>query len=666
MKNRQWAYGLPAKIAAFFLLVIMACMTLASVAGVGLLWNYKFYTKSIEEIKEDTFHSMGYNVSFTVLKMVLTDDLQNITEYCRNRNLSFLIQDKDGRQIWRSNSLEKVSWEYEYDYIVDHNNLGATKNIQIKLISAAGETVSTIIRDGQEGDTTEEDMPDEKDMPTEKEYIVHMYLADGFTEQSEFSTANMLIHIGFALRYWIYPIGILELLFTVVTFILLICSAGHKRGKEEIYASEAVKIPFELLTLFFILALSLAVASTDEIMYSGYPDVMILAYMAAEFILGIVLGTLYCMNFAVRVKLGSWWKNTISYRLFILFSRISKALGFGIKVLFRNIGFIWKAAILVIVITFGELLGIMLCYWETDNLLLLWLLEKIILTPVILYIALVLNRLQKGSQAIAKGDLAYQVDTKFMLWDFKQHGENLNSIGLGMTHAVEDRLKSERFKTELITNVSHDIKTPLTSLINYSDLIGKEETENEKITEYAEVLLRQSERLKKLIEDLVEASKASTGSIEVLLTRCEVGVLLTQTAGEYEQRLRDCKLELIIKQQSNPVMILADGRHIWRVFDNLMNNICKYAQSGTRVYINVEEKGEEAIIVFKNTSKYPLDISTEELLERFVRGDSSRNMEGNGLGLSIAQSLTELQNGKLELMVDGDLFKVSLRFKSIR
>lgn len=660
MKNKQWAYGLPAKITAFFLLVIMACMTLGSVAGVGLLWNYKFYTKSIEEIKEDSFQSLGYDVSFKVLKMVLTEDLQNITEYCRNRNLFVTILEKEGQQIWSNYNGDKVLWEYEYDYIVDHNNLGVTKKIQIRLQSAAGETVSTIIGTGQEGDTTEEDIP------AEKEYIVRMYLADSFTKQSEFSTVNMLINIGFALRYWIYLIGIVELIFTVGTFILLICSAGHKRGKEEIYASEAVKIPFELLTLFFILALSVAVYSTDEIMYSGFPDVMILAYMAAEFILGVVLGTLYCMNFAVRVKVGSWWKNTISYRLFILFRRISKALGFGIKVLFRNIGFIWKAAILVIVITVGELLGIMLCYWETDNLLLLWLLEKIILIPVILYIALVLNRLQKGSQAIAKGDLAYQVDTKFMLWDFKQHGENLNSIGLGMTHAVEDRLKSERFKTELITNVSHDIKTPLTSIINYSDLICKEETENEKISEYAEVLLRQSERLKKLIEDLVEASKASTGSIEVLLTPCEVGVLLTQTAGEYEQRLRDCNLELIIKQQSNTVMILADGRHIWRVFDNLMNNICKYAQSGTRVYINVEETGGEVNIVFKNTSKYPLDSSTEELLERFVRGDSSRSMEGNGLGLSIAQSLTELQNGKLELMVDGDLFKVSLRFKCIR
>ena len=231
--------------------------------------------------------------------------------------------------------------------------------------------------------------------------------------------------------------------------------------------------------------------------------------------------------------------------------------------------------------------------------------------------------------------------------------------------AVDERMRSERFKTELITNVSHDIKTPLTSIINYSDLICKEQPENEKVAEYAAVLLRQSERLKKLIEDLVEASKASTGSVDVLAAPCEVGVLLTQTVGEYEQRLRENDLELIAKQPETPVRIMADGRHLWRVFDNLMNNVCKYAQGGTRVYLTVEEKNGEAAISFKNTSKYPLDISADELMARFVRGDSARSTDGNGLGLSIARSLTELQNGRLELTVDGDLFKVVLYFSSI-
>ena len=223
-------------------------------------------------------------------------------------------------------------------------------------------------------------------------------------------------------------------------------------------------------------------------------------------------------------------------------------------------------------------------------------------------------------------------------------------------------MKSEHLKTELITNVSHDIKTPLTSIINYSDLIYKEETENEKIKEYAEVLHRQSGRLKKLIEDLMEASKVSTGNVEVNLELCDIGVLLTQITGEFQQRMLEQELEIIAKQPEQPILILADSKLLWRVMDNLMSNICKYSQKGTRVYVEVEEADGDASIRLKNISNYPLNISADELMERFVRGDRSRHTEGNGLGLSIAKSLTELQGGSLELSVDGDLFKVTIAF----
>ena len=307
-----------------------------------------------------------------------------------------------------------------------------------------------------------------------------------------------------------------------------------------------------------------------------------------------------------------------------------------------------------------------MCNWRfTEALTVIWFLEKVVLIPVVLYFALVNGKLAEGSRKLADGNLDYQVDTGKMFGNLKEQGENLNRIGEGLNAALEDRMKSERLKTELITNVSHDIKTPLTSIINYADLIVEEPTENEKITEYAEVLKRQSARLKKLIEDLMEASKASTGNIEVHMAPCEVGVLLTQTMGEYEQRLAQLGLELVVRQPEQPVRIMADGKLLWRVFDNLLNNICKYAMGGTRVYLTVEEKDGRAAIAFKNISRYPLDISAEELKERFVRGDKSRHTEGNGLGLSIAQSLTQLQGGELELTVDGDFFKVVLLFEGI-
>ena len=183
-----------------------------------------------------------------------------------------------------------------------------------------------------------------------------------------------------------------------------------------------------------------------------------------------------------------------------------------------------------------------------------------------------------------------------------------------------------------------------------------------KIREYAQVLLRQSGRLKKLLEDLLEASKATTGNLEVTLEPCQVGVLLSQAVGEYQQRMEEKGLNLIVRTSEEEVKIMADGRRLWRIFDNLLNNICKYAQEKSRVYLSVETAGERVLVIFRNMSKFPLDISADELEERFVRGDKSRHMEGKGLGLSIAKSLVELQNGRMDIVTDGDLFKVILDF----
>ena len=228
--------------------------------------------------------------------------------------------------------------------------------------------------------------------------------------------------------------------------------------------------------------------------------------------------------------------------------------------------------------------------------------------------------------------------------------------------ALERAMRSERMKTELITNVSHDIKTPLTSIINYVDLLQKEPIENEKAKEYMEVLNRQSARLKKLIDDLIEASKAQSGNLEVHLEKCDVGVLLTQVTGEYTERLSEAGIELLTESPEAPVSVMADGRYLFRVYDNLINNMYKYALSGTRAYIDIIKTGGRVQISFKNISKNRLNISADELMERFVRGDNSRSLEGNGLGLSIAKSLTELMDGSFELMIDGDLFKVTLDF----
>ena len=291
-----------------------------------------------------------------------------------------------------------------------------------------------------------------------------------------------------------------------------------------------------------------------------------------------------------------------------------------------------------------------------------WFLEKFFLCPLIFYIALMMRKLRVSGEKMAKGDISYRTSTKGLWGDFKKHAVNLNAVADSVTLAVDEKLKSERMKTELITNVSHDIKTPLTSIINYASLMGTTEPTDPKMSEYSEVVVRQSEKLKRLIEDLVEASKASTGNLEIIPAPLDCCTFITQTAGEFKEKLDSCNLTLVTNAPEDKVMIMADGRRMMRIYDNLMNNICKYSMPGTRVYLSLEVIDGNAVTTFKNTSNTELNISPDELVERFVRGDSSRNTEGNGLGLSIAQSMTELQGGTFKIDIDGDLFKVSLSF----
>ena len=228
---------------------------------------------------------------------------------------------------------------------------------------------------------------------------------------------------------------------------------------------------------------------------------------------------------------------------------------------------------------------------------------------------------------------------------------------------MEEQLKGERFKTELITNVSHDLKTPLTSIVSYVDLLQKEDISPERAKEYIEVIERQSAKLKKLTEDLVEASKASSGAIEVHREPVDVAELLSQSVGEYTERLQKASVEPVTSLPEEGCVMNTDGRLLWRVLDNLIQNIVKYAQPGTRAYFDLTKTPDGLFIELKNTSAQALNIPAEALMERFVRGDSARSTEGSGLGLSIAQSLTELLGGTMSLYLDGDLFKVTLRFE---
>lgn len=449
---------------------------------------------------------------------------------------------------------------------------------------------------------------------------------------------------------------------SVLLFIFAMCLAGRRKGSEPVQPRFWDRIPFiVILAVPFLFAVAEHWLIDDVIRH--LPVAVIVISVTALIYLDVIIVFAFLRTVVVRLKSGTFIKSTLCYSIVSLLSHIIKKVCTAVAKDTKELPLVRKTVLVTALVCAAELVTLFLyILWNSPPMWLLfwWLVEKLILVPAVIYVAIQSKRLSIGAKEISSGKLQYRIDTSGMPPELRRHGEALNSISDGLTVAVEEKLKSERLKTELITNVSHDIKTPLTSIINYVDLLKKEEPENEISREYLQVLERQSLRLKKLIEDLTEASKASTGNISVNVEILEADVLLEQVMGEYESRAAEAGLTIILSKPEHPISVLGDGNLMWRVLDNLMSNVCKYAQSGTRVYADLNTTEDNAVITLKNVSAFPLNISGDELRERFVRGDSSRSTEGSGLGLSIAESLMTLQGGRLTLSVDGDLFKATV------
>ncbi|MBO6015474.1 MAG: HAMP domain-containing histidine kinase [Lachnospiraceae bacterium] len=366
-----------------------------------------------------------------------------------------------------------------------------------------------------------------------------------------------------------------------------------------------------------------------------------------------------------RIKAGILLKGSLIGKLWQALKRACVRIKKGMWWVYRNAGVTGKTILRFIPIFILMHLHLLAGMWESAAMLIFcWLLD-VLLFVMLLYNAAVTSRIVGGIDKISSGELEYQVDTGHIYGDNLQLANAVNHIGDGIRQAVEQSMKDERMKADLITNVSHDIKTPLTSIINYVDLLKREHVEDETIRGYIEVLDSKSQRLKQLTDDLVEASKISSGNIVLHMEQLNVVELMQQALGEFTDRFAEKQLSLITDFPDTPCMIHADSRRMWRVIDNLLGNIYKYSMENTRVYMEVKDLssvGNQVSISIKNISKQPLNIDAEELTERFIRGDVSRSTEGSGLGLSIAKNLVEAQGGEFRLYLDGDLFKVIMQF----
>lgn len=436
----------------------------------------------------------------------------------------------------------------------------------------------------------------------------------------------------------------------ILLLVFLLRAAGWRKEESRPRCNWFDRIPLDLLAFGAFWAIALLLNAGDAIAFGLNvsqlaTDLLVGMCVITVAILGCVLA--FCLTVATRIKTRTLWSNTLICMLCKLIAR-------GCRAAARS----WPMTGRVVVLFLLYLAGTLL---TTLTIFLIPVFQGFVLYCLCRW-TIQWKRVREGTGRIVGGDPDFKIDTHKMYSDLARHAGQLNDLGAAIGNAVDERIQSERFKAELITNVSHDLKTPLTSIINYVDLLKKQDIDNPKAQEYIEVLDRKSQRLKKLTEDLVEASKASTGSLSVHLDRLGMVQIVQQALGEFEEKFAQSRLTVVPAFPEEECSILADGRHLWRVIDNLLSNCNKYALEGTRIYVEVCRWEGKVVLSIKNISRQPLNIPAERLMERFVRGEESRTTEGSGLGLSIARSLTELQGGTFRLDIDGDLFKAVVSF----
>lgn len=501
----------------------------------------------------------------------------------------------------------------------------------------------------------------------------------------------------------LFIMGACLLLFAVLA-VYLCCAAGRKPGSEEVHAAGFNCIPLDIYLAgggLIIFGLFMVIVQFNDAagLFTQNIQTLCAGMLMAGYAMSLIFVS-FCFACAAQFKTpgGYWWRNSVCWRCMNLLVKCVKgcfsgcgwllrklpvafaALGRFLLVLLSPLRWLWRqvkktcakigksstgvysmmpltwqwllTGFIMVMLLFAALAG-------RSNLMVV--LSLCACVAVVLYGAYCFGILLESAKRMGKGDLDTKVDDKYLIGAFKSFAGDLNDLAGVAVVAAQKQLKSERMKTELITNVSHDIKTPLTSIINYVDLLQKPHTPEEEKT-YLEVLNRQSQRLKKLIEDLMEMSKASTGNLTADITKLDAVESVNQALGEFADKLEKAQLTPVFRHPEESVAMMADGRLAWRVLSNLLSNTVKYALPGTRVYIDVMALEGKVIISLKNISRDELNVDADELMERFVRGDDSRNTEGSGLGLNIAKTLMELQKGQLQLLVDGDLFKVTLIF----
>ena len=509
------------------------------------------------------------------------------------------------------------------------------------------------------GDTIDGYFQDYIEKNSEPTYRIEYSLAKDLSARDDFYYCDTVYNVQYKFRYIVFPVEFFSIIILIGSVIFLFYGAGHVDDKPGITLSWIDKIP---LDIFAFVVLMVWTYASFYIYNHGFPDIAINFYQQSyyygfakasiiKYIMVIVGGVipflqftlLFSLSVATRIKYGNWYKNTLIYYIGTIISDLLQIGGYFPTFLLGSFVF-WLIFYFLVQLKLYVLLGIFLF---VASYALFWRAYESVL-------------LKKAIHKFANGETDFSFHTSKLSHFFKVQADDLYKIKDFAEATAKKSIRAEHLQNELITNVSHDIKTPLTSIINYVNLLQSVE-DPEQAKKYLAVLEKQSKRLQKLTEDLIEASKASTGNITVNIMPNDLHELLEQAVGEYTDRFDACKLEIVTNIPDNARSVMADGRLLWRIFSNLFSNLVKYAQPKTRVYINsVRTIDNNIMISIKNVSREALNISAEELTQRFVRGDESRHSEGSGLGLNIVENLVNLQNGHFNIVIDGDLFRTNV------
>ena len=641
--DKTWA-----KAAAFVLTLVFGVLTVLGGVGVGILISY------------DVFLDGGDFMRQTMYEGSCVRSIDTADSFLRGTLANAGVLVSDGTYDYSTAESGDVTEEERAQVISDLPRVFAE---EFSREAAACHLTVTVRGNGEVVGTFENfELADgDKPLYTTQETFTYQLNTDNtamVTIAADLLRSENAPSYSYLLCQWLLEhTGLTIFLTALFVLLALFCfcfsmaAAGHWQGHEGIHLTWLDKIPADVWLLVLLCTFFIG----WEAFYYEWGRVFFCAAL-------VPLVLLFLCAFAAQCKAGTVLRGALSGRIARFLWRIVRSLFLGLWRIARNLPLLWKTALVMAGVFFLEMLFVLAGYGSVDG---IFVIMKAVELLAALYIALNLRALQKGGEKLARGDFSSPIDTKYLIGDFKRYGQELNDVQSGLEQAVQEQMKAEHLKTELITNVSHDIKTPLTSIVNYVDLLKKEDMPSPAAREYVDVLDRQSKRLKKLTEDLVEASKASSGALNVELQPTDVNVLLSQIEGEYQERLAACHLTLVTQPPAPGTMIQADSRLLSRVMDNLVSNVCKYALENTRVYVTAAVRDGQAVISFKNVSRDELNISPDELMERFVRGDASRHSEGSGLGLSIARSLVQLQGGTFALSIDADLFRADIVFPLI-